>query len=140
MSIFMTRQTPVFTKTDSFFSLILNCSLCIYLFIYFKLFFMYLFIYLILNYCLCIYLFIYFFDILPSQSQSTNFSRTTMEIKQLEYFSCVILATNGFQTLQQHYFNLLFLQICFYFHVNQLKIVIFKNWNLENCIISISGK
>ena len=70
-----------------------------------------------------------FFDILPFLSLPI-LSRTTMAIKQLECFSCVIVATNWFWTLQYYYLKLLFLQIRFYFHVNQLKIVNCKDWNL----------
>ena len=71
----------------------------------------------------------FFFDILPFLSLPI-LSRTTMAIKQLECFSCVIVATNWFWTLQYYYLKLLFLQIRFYFHVNQLKIVNCKDWNL----------
>ena len=48
------------------------------------------------NWCIFSLIFFFFFDILPYLSQSTNFSRTIMEIKQVECCSCVILATNWF--------------------------------------------
>ena len=49
------------------------------------------------NWCIfSLIFFFFFFDILPYLSQSTNFSRTIMEIKQVECCSCVILATNWF--------------------------------------------
>ena len=48
------------------------------------------------NWCIFCLIFFFFFDILPYLSQSTNFSRTIMEIKQVECCSCVILVTNWF--------------------------------------------
>ena len=90
--IYLHDQTLVFKTTDTFF---------------------------FSNFSLFLFLFFWHFTL----SQSTYFvQRPQWKQSNLNAcFSCVILATNSFQTLEYYYLKLLFLQIRFYFHVNQLK-------------------